>query len=216
MKALPVAITILSLWFLGGCGGPRRDPAIGEAYVGPVTVKLREELTPKSPVVATLKHGEKVEILQRRRRFFKVRGPQGVEGWTDGAQLLTAEEMDELNRQTALAMKLPPLGKAFVYEPLNVHTRPNRQAPSFYQLQSKETAVVLTARLEPRVPYESPILKRSEPEQPKTPKRPPRKKVEPKIPPVPRAKAPGLPPGYDIISRQPPQDPEYLLKKQER
>lgn len=183
--------------------------------MGPVSIQLREELSVKSPLVATLRHGEKVEIVNRRRRFFKVRNRQGLAGWTDGRQLLTREEMEELNQQTELASRLPSHGRAFVYDPLNVHTRPNRQAPSFYQLQPRETVDVLTSRLEPRTPYESPILKNSEVEDRK-PKARVKKKVAPRIPPVPPARPPGLPPDYEVISRLPPQDPEYLLKKQER
>jgi uncharacterized protein YgiM (DUF1202 family) len=215
MKAFGVGAAIVFILLLAACGGPAREPAIGEAYVGPVTIQLREELSAKSPLVATLRHGERVEIVNRRRRFFKVRNRQGLAGWTDGRQLITQEEMDELSEQAALAKDLPPQGSAFVYEPLNVHTKPNRQAPSFYQLKAKETAEVLTFRLEPRLPYESPILRKEETAEPK-PKARAKKKAEPKVPPVPRAKPPGLPPDYDVISQQPPQDPEYLLKRQER
>ena len=135
---------LLSLIFLAGCGSrEERAPVIGEAFAGPATLNLRQEISLRSKPVATVKHGDKLEIIQRRRRFLKVRSPQGIEGWTDARQLLSPEQMVELRGLAERSAKLPSQGKATPFEPLNVHTEPSRQSPSFYQVAEKESVEVI-------------------------------------------------------------------------
>ena len=47
-----------------------------------------------------MKHGERLEILERRRRFAKVRTAEGKQGWTDGRMLLTPPQMARLRKVT--------------------------------------------------------------------------------------------------------------------
>src|SRR5689334_5288240 len=72
-----VLVCVLALLF-AGCN-PRsqgkRDPAIATAFAGPVSLPLRAEVNPKSKTVSTVNHGDKLEVLQVRRRFVRVRGP---------------------------------------------------------------------------------------------------------------------------------------------
>ena len=140
-----------------GCGpGSERAPAIGEAYVGPFELNLIAALAPEAPVATTLHHGERVEVLEYRRRFARVRSAEGVEGWADGLLLLTAANMARLRRLSMNAARLPSQGKVTVFDTLNVHTDPNRDAPSFYQLQEGNLAEVVAHQLGPRSPYEPP------------------------------------------------------------
>ena len=69
--------------------GPEPASAIGEAFAGPVTLHIRQEIGLKSPVVATVKHGEKLAVLSVRRRFMRVRTASDAEGWCDSEKLLT-------------------------------------------------------------------------------------------------------------------------------
>jgi hypothetical protein len=133
------------------CANQSTQPrSIGEAYVGPATLLLRQELTPKSPVSATVKHGEKLEILEYKRRFVKVRTAQGAEGWTDNRQLLTPDQMAGLRQMAESASKYPSQGAATAYEPLNMHTEPNRASPSFWQIPDNVRVDVIGHKLAPR------------------------------------------------------------------
>ncbi len=151
-RAVPIALFAL---FLGCSSGPGRAPTTGEAYVGPATLKLRQELGPRAAETATLKHGDRVEIIQRRRRFVKVRTVAGAEGWTDLGQLLTPAQMSQLNRLARRAAELPSQGAATVLGALNVHTDPHRQAPSFYRIREGELVDVIDHRVVPRTPFET-------------------------------------------------------------
>ena len=149
---LPRAAACLLLVLLVSCAPePSRPPAIGEAYAGPSTLTLRQDLAPKSAVSATLKHGDKLEILEYRRRFVRVRTGQGAEGWTDMRQLLTPDQMDGLRRMAESVSQYPSQGAASVYEPLNMHFEPNRASPSFWQIPENAKVDVIGHKLTPRV-----------------------------------------------------------------
>jgi len=142
----------LLVLFLAGCDSQSAGPpAIGEAYAGPATLSLRKELGPQSATTATVKHGDRLEILATRRRFIKVRTAQGVEGWTDERFLLTPEQMEGLHHIARAAAELPSQGVATIDEPLNMHTEPNRMAPSFYQIPENAKLEVVAHRAAPRV-----------------------------------------------------------------
>ncbi len=157
MKRLIAILAPALLVWLAGCGlEPDEGSKPAEAFVGPVELEILGELAPDAPVVATLHHGDRVEIIGRKRRFAKIRAANGAEGWTDGQLLLSPAAMSRLERQGRIAARLPSQGKVTVYDTLNVHTDPNRQAPSFYQLEEGILAEVTAHRVAPRKPYEPP------------------------------------------------------------
>jgi len=156
-----LAVLLAGLALVSCRSNPGRQVAIAEAYVGPAVLNLRDQLAARARVVATVQHGERLEILERRRRFCKVRTAGGVEGWTDGRQLLDEQQMHRLLRLAERATAFPSQGKVMPLDLLNVHTEPNRQAPSFFQLEEGELAEVIAQRVMPRVPYtgKSPVQK---------------------------------------------------------
>ena len=101
-------------------------------------------------MVATLQHGERLEVLETRRRFVRVRTPKGLEGWTDANYLLSQQQVADLDRLAEFAAKLPSQGKGTTFDSLNVHTAPSRQAPSFTQIPESGAADVLVHRVSPR------------------------------------------------------------------
>ena len=150
-------VLTLALVLLAGCGSePEAAPAIDQAFVGPFELDLLEELSPESPTVGSLKHGSPVDVIERRRRFAKIRTETGVEGWVDGHLLLSGSNMARLRGLSMNAARLPSAGKATVYEPLNVHTEPNRQAPSFFQMQEGNLVEVVAHQVIPRTAYAPP------------------------------------------------------------
>ena len=206
-----LAAAIALLLLLAGCrGGPPHAPAIGEAFVGPASLKIRGDIPVESAAVATVKHGDRLEILQRRRRFLRVRTPAGAEGWTDERQLLSAGDMASLQDLAARAARMPVQGQATSFGELNVHTEPDRQSPSFFQVKEKEKMDVLAHVRLPRIEI---------PRQPLLPPTPKKAKAarkasaakQPKYPPPPLPKPPA-PPGnwldlsHTDLSREDPGD----------
>jgi hypothetical protein len=149
-KARATSASVLFFLFLAlaACSSrPPQQPSSGVAYVGPITLNLRKDLASKSPPVATVKHGDKLDVLELRRRFIRVRTSQGVEGWTDSNLLLTSQQMDDLLRLADGAAKLASQGRATPFDVLNMHSAPARQSPSFFQINEGESVEVIGHRL---------------------------------------------------------------------
>src|SRR4051794_39190591 len=111
-----LAASAVSGAFLAGCqANSQKAPSIGTAFAGPIRVSLREEISPAAKVISSTAHGEKLEILQVRRRFVRVRTPSGQVGWTDSRNLLSSKQMDRLHELSKSSAKLPAQGEATVY-----------------------------------------------------------------------------------------------------
>ena len=196
--------TLLAFLLLASCNSdthPRR-PALAEAFVGPIAVHIRTELNPESPVVAALAHGDRVEVLEQKRIFVRVRTADGHEGWTEARQLMTRAQMFELSGLSEEARALPSQGAATSYEPVNMHTAPDRNSPSFFQFRETTRVDVLAHKVAPRLPRSAVPPTRLIPPRPKPAKKASsddgegRRRLHP-----PPAPAPGLPSNWQDLSR---------------
>jgi hypothetical protein len=196
-------VAALLVWTGCRTGPAARAPAIGQAFVGPATLKIHADISLQSAAVATVKHGERLEILARRRSLIRVRTPGGTEGWTEVRQLLAASDMASLQELAERAAKMPPQGQASSYSDLNAHTQPSRGAPSFLQIRAGEKFDVLATIPLPRTDLpRAPLVFPA-------PKKPLKKKEEPpgKIPPPPMPKPPPLPADWLELSGRDPDEP---------
>ncbi len=199
MRASFITIVSLALLAASCADRPERSTPIGEAFVGPAVLKIRRDIPLQSSVVATVKHGDRLEILQQRRRFFRVRTPSGAEGWTDERQLLAAEDMHKLKDLAARARKMPWQGQGTTFGDLNVHTQPSRQSPSFLQVKENEKFDVLLHTVAPRTEIARKPLIPPAPKKPKTEEKKPQK--EPKYPPLALPKPPAPPANWVELSK---------------
>ncbi len=150
----PPPIIIACLWLALGFGcaaAPDAAPA-EEAFVARKTVELWRELIPDAPTVATLDLGERVEIVGRRRRFVKVRGTAGDQGWTHESMLITPDVRKLMEQLHDQASADPPQGTVLALRTLNVHLEPYRWSATIYQLRQDEGAELLRHRLVERLP----------------------------------------------------------------
>lgn len=197
MHRLLLSLLLLALLIVGCSPSSQHAPAIGEAYAGPSTLMLRQEIDLHSAVAATAKHGDRLEIIQQRRRYLKVRTAKGKEGWTDERLLLSTAEVARLKRFNEQARTLPSQGTATTYEALNIHTEPSRYSPSFVQVKQGEKFDLIGHELAPRkAPPRQPLVKLAPKPAPVT------KPVKPsKIPLPPVPEPPGPPPDWLSLSK---------------
>ncbi|MBZ5676991.1 MAG: SH3 domain-containing protein [Acidobacteriia bacterium] len=177
---------------------------MGIAYTGPTAINLREDLGPRANVVATLQHGERLEVLETRRRFVRVRTSKGLEGWTDANFLLSQQQVADLDRLSEFAAKLPSQGKGTTFDSLNVHTAPSRQAPSFTQIPEGGAVDVLVHRVSPRnavMPPSAAPVKKSKTSGKNASKADKSAKSGKETPPPPPPPAPALPANWVDLSR---------------
>jgi hypothetical protein len=191
------------LVFAGCRSGPSvHAPAIGQAFVGPATLKIHADMSLQSAAVATVKHGQRLDILARRRSLIRVRTPGGTEGWTEARQLLAASDMASLRELAVRAAKMPSQGQATSYSDLNAHTQPSRAAPSFLQIKAAEKfdllATISLPRTDlPRAPLVFPAPKRAAKKD----------DSKNKIPPPPMPKPPPPPADWLELSGRDPDEP---------
>lgn len=145
MRLLAVALLLAT----AGCA-PERPNTLGYAYVAPATLNLRVDPSQKNSASVMLKHGDRLRILDVRRRYVQVQTEQNAEGWVDASQLLSAEQMEEFKKNTAQALALPSQGAATVYDALNVHIEPNRLSPSFTKIPEGGSVEVLAHKMAPK------------------------------------------------------------------
>jgi hypothetical protein len=98
-------------------------------------------------VAVTAQHGDRLEVIEIRRRFAHVRTAAGIDGWADVNNLLAQEQVNGLEKLSAEAAKLPSQGQATVYDVLNIHTGPVRSSPSFSQIPEGGKVDVLSHRV---------------------------------------------------------------------
>ena len=209
-----VSIAVALVAFTACHTSPPRSPSIGEAYVGPVTLNIRSDIPLQSKPVATVKHGDRLEILGSRRRFIRVRTPSGAEGWADERQLLAATDMASLKELAARAAKLPAQGVATAYGDLNVHTQPASQSPSFLQIKEKDRMDVLIHVVVPRVDApRKPLIPPAPKKKAKATEKKSAKKEKYPLPPMPKPPAP--PPDWLDLSRSEPPDEAALDEQPE-
>jgi hypothetical protein len=227
-RALPVFCFCVGLLALGGCQREKEGPVyrvIGEAYAGPNELPIRQDLSLRSPQVGTVKHGERLEVLDRKRRYVQVRTTDKKVGWADMRLLISGKQKEQIEAMAAEYKDAPSMGLASVFDVLNVHTAPNRYSPTFLQIGEKEKVEIVGHQVVERKPYAGDTLELEEPDAAKPPpvrKKRPRK--EPAIVPPPPPAAPGLPSNWMELSRTPkveeppppapvPEDPKAKKKK---
>jgi hypothetical protein len=184
---------------LSGCNSkPARAPVIGHAYAGPATLNLHKEIDSKSPKVTSVHHGDKLDILAQRRRWYKVRAANGIEGWTSDRELLDTAQMLRLKALAGETAGLPSQGLATTFSDLNVHTEPSRQSPSFVQVKEHEKVDIIQHKVSER--GASAEKRELIPPRPKIEKK--TKEKASKVPEPPAPPPPEPPPDWIELSKQ--------------
>jgi hypothetical protein len=193
-----IAVTS-SLWALCGCNTrPAPEPVIGHAFAGPATLNLHKEIDSKSATVTAVHHGDKLDIVGQRRRWYRVRTATGIEGWTSDRELLDTAQMRRLEALAAETGGMPSQGVATTFSNLNVHTEPTRQSPSFVQVKEHEKVDVIAHKVSERA---GTTQKRDLiPPRPKLEKKAKEKASKVPLPPAPGAPEP--PPDWVALSQQ--------------
>lgn len=145
-----IATLLPVLALLSGCNSQPTD-SLGEAYVAPATLNLRHDLSSKNGFIAVLKHGDRLDIVDVRRRFVKVRTAKGAEGWVDSSELLSTDQMATIRRDNKAFSALPSEGAASAYETTNLHIDPSRASPAFAAIPAAGVVTTLAHRMSPKV-----------------------------------------------------------------
>jgi len=143
---------LLCLLLLAACSrGRHRGHEV--AYVSAGLVVLRDRVAPVYTKTGTVKNGDKVEILERDRRFARVRTSDGAEGWIEERHLVTQQVYDGFQKLAADAKDDPVQAAAITRNETNLHLTPGRDTDHLYQLpQGSRVSILKRATAEKALP----------------------------------------------------------------
>ena len=104
-----------------------------------------------------VKNGERVEILERDRRFAHVRTAAGVDGWIEQRYLVTQKVYDGFQKLAHDEENVPVQAIAITRNDTNIHLTPGRDAEHLYQItQGSKVSILRRAAMEKKLPGVSP------------------------------------------------------------
>ena len=113
------------------------------AYVSGVQANLRDHVAAVYEKTGVVKNGERVEVLDRDRRFVKVRTATGVTGWMEQRYLVSQEVFDRIQKLTADNQNDPVQAQGITRNDTNLHVEPGRDTEHLYQISSGEKLSLL-------------------------------------------------------------------------
>jgi SH3-like domain-containing protein len=150
LKKLTILVIAASL--LTACGR-RRERVLEIDYVSAPQVTLRDQLSQVYNRVGTAKNGERVQVLDREKRFAKVRTATGLEGWVEQRYLVTQETFDAFQKLVREAKDASVIGNATTRNDTNLHDEPGRDTDHLYQLaQGAKVSMLRRATVEKSLP----------------------------------------------------------------
>ena len=112
-------------------------------YVSAVQATLRDQVATVYSRVGTVKNGERVDVLEREKRFSRVRTAGGVEGWIEQRYLVDQSTYDGLQKLTKENLSDPVQAPGVLRNDTNLHLTPGRETEHLYQLSAGAKVSVL-------------------------------------------------------------------------
>ena len=112
-------------------------------YVSAPQANLRDHVATVYNRVGTVKNGDRVEVLERQKRFVRVRTAQKVEGWIELRALVPSEIYDQFQQLSKDNRTTPVEGHGVTRVELNMHVTPGRETDTLYQLAENSKVEML-------------------------------------------------------------------------
>jgi len=141
-KRLLTGFLLICIAFAAGC--KRQSLAHHEyMYVSATETSLRDRVAMLYNKVGTVQNGERVEVLERQRRFLRVRTDRGQEGWIEERSLVPQDVYDGFKKLASDNASTPVQARGATRAELNMHLTPSREAEHLYQLKDGEKVEIL-------------------------------------------------------------------------
>src|ERR1700754_3419299 len=97
-------------------------------YVSAAETSLRDRVATMYNKVGTVHNGDRVEILEKQRRFLRVRTADGHEGWIEERSLVPQDIFDGFHKLAQDNVNTPLQSKGTTRAELNMHLTAARDA----------------------------------------------------------------------------------------
>jgi Bacterial SH3 domain len=127
---------------LSSCGRGRHR-VLEVAYVSAPQATLRDQVAAIYNRVGTVKNGERVDVIDREKRFARVRTSSGLEGWLEQRYLVDQKTFDGFEQLTRENQGDPMQAPGILRHETNLHITPGRETEHLYQLASGSKVSIL-------------------------------------------------------------------------
>jgi uncharacterized protein YgiM (DUF1202 family) len=137
-------LTIVLLLLALGAACKRQNMTHHEyMYVSAAETSLRDRVATMYNKMGTVHNGDRVEVLEKERRFVRVRTDSGQEGWIEERSLIPQDVYDGFQKLAQHNADTPVQAHGTTRAELNMHVTPARDAEHLYQLKDGEKVEVL-------------------------------------------------------------------------
>lgn len=173
-KLLIAAWALLCL-LVAGCSKSSGKPK-EYAYVSAPEASLRDQLATVYKKVGKVQNGDRVEVLEKYRRFVRVRNEANEIGWIEQRYLTSPEVYEQFQNLAAEHAGDPLQAPATTRYATNLHVTPDREGEHLYQLkEGSKVEVLARATSEKPVPQGAqpkPAIAKKGKEKAETPSKP--------------------------------------------
>jgi len=120
-----------------------RHRVLEVAYVSAPQAALRDQVAAIYNRVGNVKNGERVEVVDREKRFARVRTSAGLEGWIEQRFLVDQKTFDGLQKLTQDNQNDPVQAPGILRNETNLHVAPGRDTEHLYQLLTGAKVAIL-------------------------------------------------------------------------
>ena len=157
-----IILAVVATFILGlaGCSRLHPRPAAEYVYVTAKQTFLRDRVAAVSNRTATVENGQRLEVVEHGRRFYRVKTEKGEIGWVEEKAVSTQEIFDQFAALHDTHKDDPPVASAVVRDEVNLHAKPGRDTERFYRLAEGDKLQMLRRATLPKpVPGGPPVAK---------------------------------------------------------
>ncbi len=129
-----VLILGLGVGMLCGCSKLRPKPAAIYVYVTARQTFLRDRVAAVSNRTGVVANGDKLEVLDHARHFYRVKTDKGELGWIEEKSVATQDVYDGFAALEKNHQGHPAVASGVTRDLVNLHLKPGKTAETFYQL----------------------------------------------------------------------------------
>ncbi|AXC11375.1 hypothetical protein ACPOL_2039 [Acidisarcina polymorpha] len=143
-------LATLLLVVLTGCGHLKHKQENETVYVLSKQTFLRDRVAAVSNRVAMVQNGQKLELLERGRRFLRVKTEQGEIGWIEEHAVVNPEVITGFEELQKAHAKDPVIATAVLRDDGYLHVKPGRDTDRFYLLPEGDKLQLLVRASVPK------------------------------------------------------------------